>query len=52
MPRTSPTTLADFLWDFPRVRPISFMAYRMRLCTGFRPSLTSGSALPTMTLMA
>lgn len=26
--------------------------HRMRRCTGFRPSLTSGSARPTMTLIA
>ena len=33
-------------------RPSSCMAYRMRRCTGFRPSRTSGSARPTITLMA
>jgi len=32
--------------------PISCIAYRMRRCTGFRPSRTSGSARPAMTLIA
>ena len=33
-------------------RPSSCMANRMRLCTGFRPSRTSGSARPTITDIA
>ena len=37
---------------FPDVMPSSCMAKRMRRCTGFRPSRTSGSARPTMTDMA
>ena len=49
LPRTSPTILADFLcgdlYDIPR----SFMAYRILLCTGFRPSRASGRARPIMT---
>ena len=31
---------------------IVYMAYRMRRCTGFSPSRTSGSARATITLMA
>ena len=33
-------------------RPSSCMAKSMRLCTGFRPSRTSGSARPTITDIA
>ena len=29
--------------------PLSFMAYRMRRCTGFSPSRTSGRARAVMT---
>ena len=38
----------------PRVaaRPIAVIAYSTRRCAGFRPSRTSGSARPMMTLMA
>ena len=50
-PRTSPTTVADFLWGLLYTSPSSDMAYMIFLWTGLRPSLTSGSARPTMTLM-
>jgi hypothetical protein len=40
--------IAHLLCDMPS----SCMANRMRLCTGFKPSRTSGSARPTMTDMA
>ena len=43
--------VADFLKGLSEVRPLSNMVYRMRRCTGFRPSRTSGRARPTMTLM-
>ena len=33
-------------------RPSSCMANKMRRCTGFNPSRTSGNALPTMTDIA
>ena len=48
---TSPTVHADFLYARVGVRPDSFIAYRMRRCTGLRPSRTSGSARATMTLI-
>ena len=38
-------------WELGRI-PRSSMAYRMRRCTGFNPSRTSGSARATMTLIA
>ena len=41
---TSPTVHADFLYARVGVRPDSFIAYRMRRCTGLSPSRTSGSA--------
>ena len=34
------------------VNPISDMPYRIRRCTGFKPSRTSGSARPMITLIA
>ena len=43
---------ADFLYGLSGVIPISFIEYRMRRCTGFRPSRTSGRARVTMTAMA
>ena len=46
------TQVADFLKGLSEVRLSSYMAYRMRRCTGFRPSRTSGRARPTMTDMA
>ena len=52
MPSTSPTQVADFLKGLSWVRPLSYMEYRIRRWTGFRPSRTSGRARPTMTLMA
>jgi len=48
---TSPTVHADFLYARVGVRPDSFIAYRMRRCTGLSPSRTSGSARETMTLI-
>ena len=53
LPSTSPTD-AGALLVLARVerRPSSFIAYRMRRCTGFRPSRTSGRARPTITLTA
>jgi hypothetical protein len=44
--------LAHLRCGFPDVMPSSCMAKRMRRCTGFKPSRTSGSARPTMTDMA
>ena len=42
----------DFMYFLFQSSPSSFMANRMRRCTGFRPSRTSGSARETITLMA
>jgi hypothetical protein len=50
LPSTSPTTVADLRGLL--FRPISFIAYRMRRCTGFWPSQTSGRARPLTTEMA
>ena len=49
---TSPTTREHL--EYPRSGryPPSYIAYRTRVCTGFRPSRTSGSARPTMTDIA
>ena len=44
--------MASHLYGFVGVKPRSFIAYKMRLCTGFRPSCTSGKARPTITDMA
>ena len=52
LPMTSPTTRADFLYDLFHSLPSSRIAYRTRRCTGLRPSRTSGSARPTITLIA
>ncbi len=52
LPSTSPTMRADFLYAEPARIPMSYMAYRMRRCTGFSPSRASGSARATMTDMA
>ena len=52
LPSTSPTTRAHFLNGFFESSPSSCMANKMRLCTGFSPSRTSGSARPTITDMA
>ena len=46
--------LAGLFWLYGELQngrqvPKSFIAYRILLCTGFNPSLTSGSARPTMT---
>ena len=51
-PITSPTTRADFLYGRFGCMPASCMPNSTRLCTGLRPSLTSGSARLTITLMA
>ena len=52
LPNTSPTQVADFLKGLSEVRPLSYMEYKIRRWTGFRPSRTSGRARPTMTDMA
>ena len=49
LPSTSPTVVADFLYGCEGSLPLSCMAYRMRRCTGLRPSRTSGSARAVMT---
>jgi hypothetical protein len=49
---TSPTMRADFLYGVPAVLPCSDIPKRMRRCTGFRPSRTSGRARPMITLIA
>ena len=51
-PCTSPVILAHLRVGRLGARPISCMPNRMRRCTGFSPSRTSGSARPTITLMA
>jgi len=43
---------ADFLVGRLKCSPISCIMYRIRRCTGFKPSRTSGRARPTITLMA
>ena len=52
LPKTSPTILAHFLYDLSGVIPNSCNEYRILLWTGFKPSLTSGRARPTITLIA
>jgi hypothetical protein len=47
----APTTAALFLYGRSGRSPISYIAYRIRRCTGFRPSRTSGSARCTITLI-
>ena len=49
LPSTSPTTRALFTGLALGARPISLMAKRIRRCTGFWPSQTSGSARPLTT---
>ena len=51
LPSTSPTTVAHFLYGRPGTSPSSFIANRIRRCTGFKPSRTSGNARDTMTLI-
>ena len=51
-PIVSPTTLAHFTYGRFGARPASYIEYSTRRCTGFRPSRTSGSARPTITLIA
>jgi hypothetical protein len=43
---------AHFWKRAPGVIPWSYIEYRMRRCTGFNPSRTSGRARETMTDMA
>ena len=52
LPNTSPTIRALLRYWLPGRIPMSCMAYRIRLCTGFNPSRTSGNARDTMTDMA
>ena len=49
---TSPTAEADFRRGRSGVRLPSSIENRIRRCTGFRPSRTSGRARDTMTDMA
>ena len=49
---TSPTVFADLRYCLSAVLPVWCIAYSTRRCTGLRPSRTSGSARPTMTLIA
>ena len=46
---TSPTTPAHFMCLRLCSTPMSCIAYKMRRCTGFSPSRTSGKARPMMT---
>ena len=50
-PMTSPTALAHLAWGRSGRRFCSYIEYRIRRCTGLRPSRTSGSARDTMTDM-
>ena len=52
LPNTSPTILAHFLYPFSGAKPNSCIENSILLWTGFNPSLTSGSARPTITLIA
>ena len=52
LPIVSPTMRALFRQGRSYLIPSSCISYKVRRCTGFRPSLTSGSALAMMTLMA
>ena len=52
LPMTSPTTRADFLYALFQSLPSSRIANSTRRCTGLSPSRTSGSARPTITLIA
>ena len=44
--------LAHFLNGLSGVKPNSYIANMILLCTGLRPSLASGKARPTITLIA
>jgi hypothetical protein len=48
----SATERADFAWLRSGRNPESNIAYSTRRCTGLSPSRTSGSARPTITLIA
>ena len=52
LPIVSPTIRAHFLCGLSGPLLSSIIAYRILLCTGFKPSLTSGSALDAITDMA
>ena len=52
LPSTSPTIRADLRKGLSGVMPNSFISKRMRRCTGFKPSRTSGSARLMMTAIA
>ena len=52
LPITSPTTRADFTCLEVDDSRISFIANRMRRCTGLSPSSTCGSARDFTTLIA
>jgi hypothetical protein len=41
-----------FLYGLSGVIPCSFKPYKIRRCTGFKPSRTSGNARETITLIA
>ena len=49
---TSPTTREHLKYPRSGRKPPSYIAYRMRVCTGLSPSRTSGSARPTITDIA
>ena len=51
-PSTSPVTRAHFTCGRSGRKPVSYMSQRIRRCTGFSPSRTSGSARLTMTDIA
>jgi len=51
-PITSPTILAHLRYARFDARPMERMPYSTRRWAGFRPSRTSGSARPMITLMA
>jgi hypothetical protein len=52
LPITSPTMRALFLYGRFQWLACSCIANRQRRCTGFKPSRASGSARPTITLIA
>jgi hypothetical protein len=49
---TSPTTVADLWYGRFQTKFCWYIENRMRRCTGFMPSRTSGSARLTITLIA
>ena len=51
-PMTSPTTREHLKYPRSGRYPPSYIAHRMRVWTGLRPSRTSGRARPTMTDIA